>query len=316
MWLRGHRVRSEGVPEKITSPPASPPFRPEVDDPVRSPDHVEIVFDDHQRMALVDEAPQRSEEGGDVVEVKPGGGFVKEEKGAAVSPRTRLAGLGEVSGELEPLCLAAAQGGNGLPELHVLQANRHQRLERTLHFRLLAEEGNRLRRGHREHVGDRAGLPFTSPSRIRRQHRDLEHLGAVAPAVTVGTAQVDIAQELHFDVLESTAPAGRAAPRAGVETESSRGVSALGRKRVAGEHLANCVQGADVARRVGTGGLPDGGLVDHHHVPEPLVAADLAVRARRIRCLARELAKSAVADVFDQRRLARTAHPGDADETT
>ena len=61
-------------------------FGAEVDDPVGSFDHVEIVLDDDDRVALVDEAVEDFEQFGEVVEVEAGGRFVEEVE--------RLAGVG------------------------------------------------------------------------------------------------------------------------------------------------------------------------------------------------------------------------------
>ena len=47
---------------------------------------------DDQRVAFVDQAAQRAEERGDVVEVKPGGGLVEEKEGARFARRARLSG--------------------------------------------------------------------------------------------------------------------------------------------------------------------------------------------------------------------------------
>ena len=64
---------------------------------------------------------------------------------------------------------------------------------------------------------------------------DLEHIGPIAAAVAIGTAQIHVGEKLHFDVLEAVAAAGRAAAVAGIETEGSRGVLALASLRQLGE---------------------------------------------------------------------------------
>ncbi len=57
-------------------------LRPQVDDPVRGPDHVEVVLDDHHGMARGNELAEGAQERGDVVEVQARGGLVEEEEGA------------------------------------------------------------------------------------------------------------------------------------------------------------------------------------------------------------------------------------------
>src|SRR6476659_1631494 len=53
-------------------------FGAELDDPVGRFDHVEIVFDDDYRVAVIDEAVEDFEQFRKVVEVEAGGGFIKE----------------------------------------------------------------------------------------------------------------------------------------------------------------------------------------------------------------------------------------------
>src|SRR5258708_25132026 len=106
---------------------------------------------------------------------------------------------------------------------------------------VVAEERERPGYGQLERVGDR--LSF---------HHDLEHLVAEAPAVAVGAAQVHVRQELHLDVLEAVAAAGRAAAVSGIEAEGAGGVLALLRERLSFVDIADRVPRADIARRVPT----------------------------------------------------------------
>ena len=61
---------ASGVPATTTSPPPLPPSGPEVDDPVGRLDHVEVVLDDDDRVARVDEAVQHFEQLAHVLEVQ------------------------------------------------------------------------------------------------------------------------------------------------------------------------------------------------------------------------------------------------------
>src|SRR5205085_6663526 len=58
-------------------------FGAEVDQPVRSADHVEVVLDDDDRVARLEELPERAHQLGDVVEVQARGRLVEHEKRAA-----------------------------------------------------------------------------------------------------------------------------------------------------------------------------------------------------------------------------------------
>ena len=59
----------------------------EVDHPVGGLDHVEIVLDDHQAAAVLDQALEGREQLRDVVEVEAGGGLVEDEQRACDARR-------------------------------------------------------------------------------------------------------------------------------------------------------------------------------------------------------------------------------------
>ena len=131
---------------------------PQVDQPVAGADHIQVVFDDDQRMPGFQQAAQGTHELGDVVKVQAGGGLIKHEQ--ATPPRCRLAagaarlgGIGQKAGELEALRLAARQGGHRLPQLHVLQPDIHNRLKGTDHVMVFGKQGNRFAHREVQHIG-------------------------------------------------------------------------------------------------------------------------------------------------------------------
>lgn len=75
-------------------------FRTEVDDPIRRFDHVEIMLDDHDRVALISQTVDHFEQKRDVVEVQTGRRFIEDIK----SP-TGVA-LAQFQRKLDALCLA------------------------------------------------------------------------------------------------------------------------------------------------------------------------------------------------------------------
>ena len=123
----------------------------------------------------------------------------------SVRPSSRRAS-DELGRELQPLRLAARQRRHGLPERQVLEPDVDERLQARAHVVVAREVVERVGDRHLEHVGDRLRL---APGRKRELH--LEHLAAVAAAVALGAAQIDVAQELHLDVLEAVAGARGAA---------------------------------------------------------------------------------------------------------
>ncbi len=133
---------------------------PQIDDPVGGPNDVQVVLDDHQRVSLGEELAKRAQQGGDVVEVQPGGGLVEQEQDALgwsparASAPSLVAGLGQMPGQLEPLGLAPGESGHWLAQLHVAQPHGHERLDAPQDLRLAGEKERRLGDGHGQYVGD------------------------------------------------------------------------------------------------------------------------------------------------------------------
>src|SRR3982751_6124911 len=91
---------------------ASTPLGPEIHDPVRRLDHVEIVLDHEYRVPAIDEAVQHVEEQTNVLEMQTSRGLVEDVQSA---PRISLRELGR---ELHPLRLAALTfSGSPLPAI-------------------------------------------------------------------------------------------------------------------------------------------------------------------------------------------------------
>ncbi len=291
-------------------------FRAEVDQPVGRADHVEVVLDHDQRMAGGEQLAERLHQLRDVVEVQPGGRLVEHEQlrprdarffrddPAAVDGCRRF---GEEAGQLQPLRFAARQRRHRLAELHVFEADVDDRLQHAQHLGVGREERGRFADGEVEHVGDaqRAAVALDAY---------FENLGAVAAAVAIRAAQVDVAQELHLDVLEARAAAGRAPAVARVEAERAGTVAALQREWRLREQLADLVERADVARRVRPRGLADRRLVDEHDVADLVGAREAAIRARRLGRLAVVPGHRRIEHVLQQRGLAGPRHARHADE--
>ena len=127
---------------------------------------------------------------------------------------------------------------------------------------------------HREHVGDARRSPVGSGM------RHFQGLSAIARTVAVTAAEVDIRQELHLDMLEAAAAAGWTSTGAGVEAEGACRPAALARLWQLRETLAQHIEGANIARRVGAGGASDRRLVDGYDIGDGLGAAQSSVCAR------------------------------------
>src|SRR3989344_6965184 len=115
-----------------------PSFGAEVDDPVGGFDDVEVVLDDDDGIAAVDELLEHGEELLDVLEVEAGRRLVEEIQGFA-----RIA-LAELRGELHPLGFAAGERGCGLAKLQIAEADLFQNLQAIMEPGDVLKEGFRL----------------------------------------------------------------------------------------------------------------------------------------------------------------------------
>ena len=183
-------------------------LRPEVDDPVGGLDDVEVVLDDDDRVAAVDEAVEDLEQLLDVGEVQAGGRLVED---VQRPPRRPSRQLGR---ELDPLRLAAGEGRRRLAEVDVAEADVEQGLELGADLGDRREELERLGDGHLEHVRDGLALVV-----------DLEGLAVVALALADLARDVDVGQELHLDLQDAVALAVLAASALDVEAEAARACS-------------------------------------------------------------------------------------------
>ena len=82
MYEASTEATVSGVPAATIRPPRSPPSGAQVDDPVGGPDHFQVVLDDQDAAAVVDQPLEGVEQLGDVVEVQAGGGLVEDEQRA------------------------------------------------------------------------------------------------------------------------------------------------------------------------------------------------------------------------------------------
>ena len=77
----------------------------QVDDVVGALDDVQVMLNHHHGMSLGYQGVERIQEFADVVDVKPGGGFVKHEQSVALAAPT-----GKERSQFDALRFAAAQG--------------------------------------------------------------------------------------------------------------------------------------------------------------------------------------------------------------
>ena len=214
-------------------------FGAEVEDPVGAEHDVEVVFDDDDGVAVVDEVVEDAHEDVDVGGVEAGGGFVEDEKAALA---------GEFEGKLEALAFAAGEGGEGLAEVEVAEADAFEEGELAADV-AVGEEVGGFAGGHVEDVGD-----------VLASVAGGEGFGGVAEALAGGAFEADVVHEVHVDAEEALALAFGAGAF-GVEAEEGGWLADGG-----GVLLADGVEDAEPGGRIGAAGAADGLLIDEDAV--------------------------------------------------
>ena len=117
----------------------------EVDQPIGGTHHVQVVFNDDDGVARIQQLAKRAHQFGDVVKVQAGGGLVEHEERAAFGQLLFAGGGGlgcfrQETRQLQTLRFATTQGGHGLAELHIVQPHIDNGLQHTQHLAVLGEE--------------------------------------------------------------------------------------------------------------------------------------------------------------------------------
>ena len=106
----------------------------QLDDVIGGGQHVQVVLHHDQRVAGGQQAAQRVDQHRDVREVQAGGRLVHQEQdalsGFALAAGALRGGAGQVTGDLQPLRLAAGQGRDRLAQGEVAQPDLGQRPQR------------------------------------------------------------------------------------------------------------------------------------------------------------------------------------------
>ena len=168
---------------------------PQIQDVIRALQDVQVMFDDHHGVALLQQCVEGPKQFGDVVHVQTCGGFVKHKKGVALPIPT-----GKKSRQFDALRFAATQRVGALAERDVAEPHILQGLELgqqasnggwRLATGLRSEKEKGIVHSHREDVVYVLALV-----------RDFEDvvLKALAPAVFADELQVCHELHAHSDV--------------------------------------------------------------------------------------------------------------------
>lgn len=280
-------------PGRHDASPLLTTFRTHVDDPVRGLDDVQIVFNDDDGVAMVAQPVEHAEQLFNIVEVQTGGGFVKDVE--------RIAGVafGQFAGQFDSLGLAAGQGRGILAEGDIRQTDVHQRLE------FAPERGDSVEKAQsifdRERKNFVDGLAFVM---------DFQGFAVIAPPPAHIAGDIDIRQEMHFNLDDTVALTGLAASPFDVETESPRCVTPRPCLLGTGKQLADRSEQTGVRGGVGAWCAADGTLVDIDDLVEMMQTFDGAAGGRALTGAVQVLRSIAVEGVIDKCGFARTRDPG------
>src|ERR1700733_1878370 len=92
-------------------------LRPQVDYPIRAANYIQVVFDDQDARAVLDQSLEGRQQLGDVVKVQARGGLIEDEECAAAR------GLRQMRRQFHALRLASTQRRGRLSQAQVAQAN-------------------------------------------------------------------------------------------------------------------------------------------------------------------------------------------------
>src|SRR5271167_1564728 len=220
-------------------------FRTQIHDPIRSLDHIEVVFNHDNRIALVAQTLQYDQQLSNVREMQTRGRFIENVQGAAGGA------LRQFLGQLDALRLAARQRGRALTQLHVRESHVEKGLQFWLDGRHGGKERQRILYRQTEDLLDILAL-----------EANFQSFAIVAFALAYIAWHVDIREKMHFDFDHAVALAGFAAPALDIEAEAARFIAAGARLRNRCEDLANRSEQTRVGGGVGAGRTPDRTLID------------------------------------------------------
>ena len=167
--------------------------------------------------------------------MQPDGGLIQHIKRPAGRP------AGELFGELYALCFSSGQGVAGLSDLQIAEPYLLQKLQLADDRVEDAEEFHPVIDCHIQDVGN--GFPFVF---------HLQRFVIVAGPMADFAGDVDVREELHFDLQLSLALAGFAAAAVNIEGEPPGGVSPDFALRQFGEKFADLIEDTGICARVGT----------------------------------------------------------------
>ena len=272
-------------------------FRAKIDNVIGRLDHFQIVLDDDDRVALIDERLQNVEQSSDILEMQAGGRFVQNVERTARRPSRQL------FRKFDPLRLAAGQGCGLLSDMDVTKPDPLQGHHLVTDRRNRLEGFRRLIDRHGQHVGDGMVL-----------ERDLQGLSVIALPFAGIALDVNVRQEMHLDLDDTVALAGLAASAFDVEGEPARRVAAGAGLWKVREPFADWRERAGIGRWVRARRPADWLLIDVDDLVQQFDPVDPAVLAGQATCAVQLTGECPVKGIDDKGRFAAAGYTGHTGE--
>ena len=233
----------------------------DVDDPVSKFDDIEVVLNDDNGVATINEFLEYVHQDADVLEVETCGGLVEDVE------RLPCIFLGQFGGQFDALTLTTRKGGGGLAEFDVTKPHVLNGLDLAENIGHVFEELHGLVDGHVEHIGYRLAL-----------ETHFERLTIIALAMTLLAGHLDIGQEVHLDGLVAIAATGLTTSTLDIEGESPWLITSdLGLREV-DKQRTDIGKDTRICSWIGARCAPNGRLIDIHHLIYIFQTLDALVR--------------------------------------
>src|SRR5690606_14289505 len=210
-------------------------FRTQVNDPVRQLDHIQVVLDEHDGVALSYKAVHNLAELADVLQVQAGGRLIH----YVELPSSTTPGHRKFARNLQALRLAARKGGCRLSEPEVSQPYLLHLPQGLTKLLLAGEKADCLVYRHVENVGD----PLST-------NRHVQHFLPVTRPATRVARHEDVCHENHLDLQVTCAFTLVTTASGYVEAERSGPVAPLARQRLSCKDASNLVERLHIRYRV------------------------------------------------------------------
>ena len=210
-----------------------PALRTHVDDVIGSLDDVQVVLDDHSRIAALHQLAEDLRQLGDIVKMQAGRGLIEDVNSfsGALS--------GQLCRQLDPLRLAARELCGRLSEFDIAQSHIVEGLDLAPDGGYIFKKYHRLLDSHFQNVRDI--FPFIAY---------LKCLAVIALSVADFAGYIYIREEMHLNLDDAVARAGLTASALHVEGKASLGVAAGAGVLGAREKRPDQIKDAGVSRGI------------------------------------------------------------------